>query len=133
MKDFREMGKEVQHDPYGYLLSEGEKQSARNVPFRLMFNGAAMGAAAIYFLTKNNQVHRIKYFSISLELVFGLGWRLALSGLVADQMSRRIFVNYEKLRQNQMATNEVKKIMVKFPHAKTLRAPHRKANSWFWV
>ncbi len=100
MKDFRDMGKEVQHDPYGYLLSESEKQSARNVPFRLMFNGAAMGAAAIYYLTKNNQMHRIKYFSISLELVFGLGWRLALSGLVADQASRRIFVNYEKLRQN---------------------------------
>ena len=133
MKDFREMGKEVQHDPYGHLLSESEKQSARNVPFRLMFNAAAMGASAIYFLTKNNQMHRIKHFSISLELVFGLGWRLALSGLVADQASRRIFVNYEKLRQHNMAANEVKKIMVKFPHSKQLRAPHRKANSWFWI
>ena len=133
MKDFREMGKEVQHDPYGYLLSEGEQQSARNVPFRLLFNAAAMGASAIYFLTKNNQMHRIKHFSISLELVFGLGWRLALSGLVADQASRRIFVNYEKLRQHNMAVNEVKKIMVKFPHSKQLRAPHRKANSWFWI
>ena len=133
MKDYRDTGKEVQHDPYGYLLSEGEKQSARNVPFRLLFNAAAMGASAIYFLTKNNQMHRIKHFSISLELVFGLGWRLALSGLVADQASRRIFVNYEKLRQHNMAVNEVKKIMVKVPHAKQLRAPHRKANSWFWV
>ena len=133
MKDFRDMGKEVQHDPYGYLLSESEKQSARNVPFRLMFNAAAMGASAIYFLTKNNQMHRIKHFSISLELVFGLGWRLALSGLIADQASRRIFVNYEKLRQHNLANNEVKKIMVKFPHAKQLRAPHRKANSWFWI
>ena len=84
MRDPRDIGREVQHDPYGYLLSEGEQQSARNVPFRFMFNFAAMGAAAVYFLTKNNQMHRIKYLSVSLELVFGLGWRLALAGLVAD-------------------------------------------------
>ncbi len=133
MRDPRDIGREVQHDPYGYLLSEGEQQAARNVPFRFMFNAAAMGAAAVYFLTKNNQMHRIKYLSVSLELVFGLGWRLAIAGLIADQMSRRIFVNYEKLRQHNMAKNEVKKIMVKFPNAKTLRAPYQKANSWFWV
>ena len=98
-----------------------------------MFNGAAMGVAAVYYLTKNNEMHRIRYLSISLDLVFGLAWRLALAGVVADQASRRMFVNYEKLRQHQMAVNEVKKIMVKFPNAKTLRPVHKKANSWFFV
>ena len=133
MRDPRETGKEVQHDPYNYLLSEREVQSAKNIPFRMMFNAAAMGAAAMYYITKNAEMHRIRYLSISLDLVFGLGWRMALAGVVADQASRRMFVNYEKLRQHKMAENEVKKMMVKFPGAKTLRAPHRKGNSWFLV
>ena len=132
-QDPRDIGREVQRDPYGYLLSESEKQSARNVPFRLMFNLAALGAAASYYLTRNNELHRIRTFSISLDLLFGLGWRLALAGLVADQASRRMFVNYDKLRQHKFAENEVRKIMVKAPNAKTLRAPYQKANSWFWV
>ena len=120
MKDPRDIGREVQRDPYDYLLSESEKQSARNVPFRLLFNAAAMGSAAVYYLTRHNEMHRIRTFSISLDLIFGLGWRLALAGLAADQASRRLFVNYDKLRQQRMAENEIRKIMVKFPHAKTL-------------
>ena len=100
MRDPRDVGKEVQHDPYGYLLSEGEKQSAKNIPFRMLFNAAAMGASAVYYLTKNNEMHRIRYLSISLDLVFGLVWRMALAGVVADQASRRMFVNYHKLREH---------------------------------
>ncbi len=99
-QDARDVGREVQRDPYGYLLSESEKQSARNVPFRLLFNLSALGAAATYYLTRNNELHRIRTFSISLDLLFGLGWRLAIAGLVADQASRRLFVNYHKLRQH---------------------------------
>ena len=133
MKDPRDLGRDVQRDPYGHLLSEREKQSARNVPFRLIFNMAAMGTMTVYYLTRHNEVHRIRNFSISLDLVFGLGWRLALAGVVADQASRRMFVNYEKLRQHKIAENEVRKIMVKFPNGKTLRAPYQKANSWWWV
>ena len=94
MRDHKDLGREVQRDPYGYLLSESEKQSARNVPFRMLFNASAMGAAALYYLTRNNEMHRIRTFSISLDLVFGLGWRLAAAGLLADQASRRMFVNY---------------------------------------
>ena len=112
MRDPRDQAKEVQRDPYNYLLSQGEIQSAKNIPFRMMFNAAAMGAVAIYYITKNAEMHRIRYLSISLDLVFGLGWRMALAGVVADQASRRMFVNYEKLRQHKMAEHEVKKIMV---------------------
>ena len=133
MKDPKDVGREVQRDPYGYLLSEGEKQSARNVPFRLMFNLAAIGATSVYYLTRHNELHRLRNFSISLDLIFGLGWRLCFAGLAADQASRRMFVNYDKMREHTMAQNEVRKIMVKFPNAKTLRSPHRKANSWYWV
>ena len=133
MKDPKDVGREVQHDPYNYLLTESEKQSARNVPFRLLFNLSGIGAMSIYYLTRHNQMHRIRSFSISLDLIFGLAWRCAIAFLVADQASRRMFVNYEKLREHRMAENEVRKIMVKFPNAKTLHAPYRKANSWWWV
>ena len=132
-QDPRDIGREVQHDPYGYLLNQSEKQSARNVPFRLLFNASALGVAASYYLTRNNELHRIRTFSISLDLIFGLGWRLVIAGLIADQASRRLFVNYDKLREHKLAENEVRKIMVKYPNAKTLRAPYQKANSWYWV
>ena len=133
MRDPRDQGREIQHDPYGYLLTESEKQSARNVPFRFLFNGAAIGASAVYYLTRNNELHRIRTFSISADLIFGLGWRFALAGLIADQVSRRLFVNYDKLRQHKMAENEVRKVMVKYPNAKKLKASYQKANSYYWV
>ena len=133
MRDPKDQGREVQHDPYGSLLSESEKQGARNVPFRFLFNAAAIGTAAVYYLTRHNELHRIRNFSISADLIFGLGWRFAIAGLVADQVSRRMFVNYEKLRQHKFAENEVRKIMVKYPNAKTLKAPYQKANSYYWV
>ena len=133
MKDPRDQGRQVQHDPYGSLLTESEKQFARNVPFRFLFNAAAIGTAAVYYLTRHNELHRIRTFSISADLIFGLGWRFVLAGVIADQMSRRLFVNYDKLRQHKMAENEVRKIMVKYPNAKTLKAPYQKANSYYWV
>ena len=94
-----------------------------------MFNGDPMRAAAIYFLTKNKQMHIIKYLSISIELNLGLGWILALS-LLAKQVCRRIFFNYQSLRQNQWPPESSKKIMVKVPHARKLCAPQRKVNFW---
>lgn len=93
MRDFRDIGREIQRDPYSYLLTQNEKQYARNIPFRLMFNGAALGFTALYYVTRHNSVHRLKSLSISLDLVFGLAWRMAFAGIVADQASRRLFVN----------------------------------------
>ena len=84
MKDPRDVGREVQRDPYGYLLTESEKQSARNVPFRMIFDFAAMGTMALYYLTRHNELHRVRNLSISADLIFGLGWRLAIAGLLAD-------------------------------------------------
>ena len=133
MRDPKDQGREVQQDPYGSLLTESEKQGARNIPFRMFFNAAAMGTASLYYLTRHNELHRIRTFSISLDLIFGLAWRIAIAGVIADQASRRMFVNYDKLRQHKFAENEVRKIMVKIPNAKTLRAPYQKANSWWWV
>ena len=48
------IGAELQHDPYRYLLSQQEKQYARNLPFRLVFNGLAVGGTAVYHLSRHN-------------------------------------------------------------------------------
>ena len=59
----------------------------------------------------HNEIHRLRTLSISLDLVFGLAWRLALTGVVSDQISRRMFVNALKLKQHKMAEYEIKKVM----------------------
>ena len=133
MRDYRDLGREVQRDPYNYFLSQSDKQYARNVPFRMMFNAAALGITGLYFITRHNSIHRLKNLSISLDLVFGLAWRMVIAGLVADQASRRMFVNQQKLKEHKMAENEIKKIMVRWPNAKQLPASYKKANSYFWV
>ena len=92
-RDFREVAREVQRDPYSYFMSQSEKQRARNIPFRVMFNAAAIGAAGIYYVTRHNEVHRLRTLSISMDLVFGLTWRCLIAAVAADQASRRLFVN----------------------------------------
>ena len=47
-------GAELQREPYRYLLSQQEKQYARNLPFRMAFNGLAFGSAAVYYLSRHN-------------------------------------------------------------------------------
>ena len=132
-QNYREVGKEVQHDPYGYLLSQREKQYSRNIPFRFLFNGAIVGATALYYVTRHNELHRFARFSLSLNLVFGLGWRMALAFLISDQASRRLFVNYKKLKEHTMAEYECKKIMVQWPNAKKLPMPHEKKTTYFLI
>ena len=129
--DMRHIGREIQRDPYPYLLNQSEKQSARNVPFRVMFNGAAVGAAALYFITRHNELHRLRNLSVSLDLVFGLGWRMAFAGLAADQASRRLFVNQRKLREHKIAENEVRKIFAQVPNSKILLPRYKKTNSFY--
>ena len=98
MRETYKLGDEVARDPYSYLLSQKELQSAKNLIPRYIFNAGALGATALYYLTRNKEMHRLKTLSISLDLVFGLVWRMAIVSLVADQVSRRMFVNYALLR-----------------------------------
>ena len=123
----------MQHDPYKYLLTESEKQYSRNLPFRLAFNGLAAGGVGVYFLSRHQQLGRIKAMSISFDIVFGVAWRVLIGGAVADQVSRRMFVNYRGLQQHKMAENEVRKVMRTWPHAKPHVAPHKRPNSYVWV
>ena len=125
-------GAELQHEPYKYLLSQQEKQYARNLPFRLAFNGLALGGTAIYHLSRHNQLGRVRALSISFDMVFGVAIRCGLAVLVADQFSRRMFVNYVALNKHDMAEYEVKKVMRTWPNPKPHVAQHQKPNSYFW-
>ena len=77
-------GAELQHEPYKFLLSQQEKQYARNVPFRMAFNGLAAGSTIIYHLSRHNQLGRVRAMSISFDMVFGVAWRSVAVLLVAD-------------------------------------------------
>ena len=126
-------GAELQHEPYKYLLSQSEKQYARNLPLRMVFDGAAVGATALYHLSRHNQLGRVRALSISFDMVFGVAWRSAFAVLIADQFSRRLFCNYVALRKHEMAEYEVKKVMRTWPNPKPHTLPHEKPNSYFWV
>ena len=71
--------------------------------------------------------------SVSFDMVFGVAWRVLLATALADQVSRRMFVNYQNLRMHQMAENEVRKVMRTWPHAKPHVAVHKRPNSYLWI
>ena len=91
---------EVQRDPYQYLLSQSEKQSAQQILPRLFCVGTAMGVASLYYLTRHNELQKFMRFSITAEMIFGVVWRAAAAGLVAEVASRRVFVNYIRLKEH---------------------------------
>ena len=126
-------GAELQHDPYRYLLSQQEKQYARNIPFRVAFNGLAAGGMVVYHLSRHNQFGRVRALSISFDMVFGVAWRATIATLIADQFSRRLFVNYVAMRKHEMAEYECKKVMRTWPNPYPMVAAHQKPNSYFWV
>ena len=126
------VGMEVQRDPYSHLLSQKEKQAARNVPFRLAFNGAAAAGAALYYMSRHNEVGRVKALKLTFDLAFQVFGRVALTLVVADQISRRMFVNYLALKKHQMADYEIRKVMRTWSNPRPFLAPHEKPNSYFW-
>ena len=45
-------GMDVQRDPYSNLLSQQEKQLARNLPFRMFFNGTSAALMGLYYMSR---------------------------------------------------------------------------------
>ena len=95
--------------------------------------GTAMGVASLYYLTRHNELQKFMRFSITAEMIFGVVWRAAAAGLVAEVASRRVFVNYIRLKEHQIAENEIKKAMRQWPNAKPYTAYHKKPNSYLWI
>ena len=94
------MGSEIQRDPYDHLLSQQELQWARCLPFRFAFNGLAAGGAALYYMSRHHELGRLRALRISFDLVLGITWRVLFTSVVADQVSRRMFVNYAALKKD---------------------------------
>ena len=126
------VGMDVQHDPYSHLLSQQEKQAARCIPFRMAFNGLAAGMAALYYMSRQQELGRVKALRITFDLALNVVARVLLTTVVADQVSRRIFVNYLALKKHQMADYEVRKVMRTWSLAKPHQKPHERPNSYFW-
>ena len=64
----------------------------------MLFNGTAMGFMGFYYLSRNHEIARLMRFNITADMIFGLVVRVVFVGYVADVASRRMFVNYEKLK-----------------------------------
>ena len=98
----------------------------------MAFDSLAVGGMSVYYLARHNEFGRVKGLRITLDLAVNVFGRALLTGVVADAVSRRMFVNYLALKQHKMADNEVKKVMRMMPDAKPHLAPHKKPNSYFW-
>ena len=128
----KDMCREVQKDPYSYLLSNWEKQTAKLLPLRMFFNAAAMGAFSLYYLSRHNELNRLKRLQFSFDMIFNVTIRAVFAGVVADACTRKLFVNYNRLTEHKVATNEIKKIMRQAPNARPYLKPHEKPNSYYF-
>ena len=53
------------------------------------------------------------------------------AGIASDLVTRKLFVNYDKINKHKVASNEVSKIMRTFPNARPYIAVQDKPNSYF--
>ena len=77
-------GMDVQRDPYANLLSEREKQWARNLIPRTIFTGLCVGATSVYYLSRQNQMGRVKGLRITFDMIFNVGVRCLFAGVIAE-------------------------------------------------
>ena len=129
----RENCREVQRDPYGNLLSNYERQVAKQLPLRMFFNGLAMGGFAIYYLSRSNEIHRIRKLRFTVDMMLNAGARAVAAGVFTDIVTRHLFVNYDRIQAHKVANNEVRKIMRTFPNARPMLKPHEKPNSYYYA
>merc|ERR1711935_765771 len=105
-KQHRQMmnyGMDVQRDPYSNILSQQEKQLARNLPFRMFFNCSSAALVGLYYMSRHDQIGRAKAFRITLDVALNVFGRSLITFGVADQVSRRFFVNYMSMKKHQIA------------------------------
>jgi len=58
---------------------------------------------------------------------------MALAFVVADQASRRFFVNYPAVLRHRMAVKQIKQITRTWPNVRPQIPVAQKPNSYFWV
>ena len=129
----KNMCREVQKDPYSCMLSNWEKQNAKMIPLRMALNGLAMGAFSLYYLSRHNEINRIRRLKFSIDMIINVTVRALLAGVVADVGTRKLFVNYDRLTEHKVATNEVRKLMTTMPNHRPILKPHERPNSYYWA
>ena len=77
-------GMDVQRDPYSNLLSQHEKQYARNLPFRMGFNSFSAALVGLYYMSRHNEVGRLKAFRVTIDVALNVFARSLLAFAIAD-------------------------------------------------
>ena len=114
-------------------MSQSERQSAKHLSIRMFFNLAAMGAASFWYLSRHNELNRVKRLVFSIDMMVNVGSRALVAGLVTHVLTKNLFVNQKRLTEHKVAVNEVKKIMRQAPNARPYLAPHEKPNSYYFA
>ena len=114
-------------------MTQSEVRSAKMLPLRMAFNGLAVGAFSLFYLSKHHELNRVRRMKFSIDMIINVGARSALAFLVSDVCTRKLFVNYDGLTKHKTAVNEVKKIMRTYPDARPYLRPHEKPNSYLFV
>ena len=73
---------------------------------------------------------RIRELRLNLDVMLGMSWRIAVGGLLANTVAKRLFKNREQLNQARIAETEVKKVMMQIPNAKPQLPVHKQPNSY---
>ena len=81
------------------------------MPLRMFFCALAAGGASIYYLSRNHEINRIRRLKFSVDMMINVGARSVLAAGVADVVTRKLFVNYDRVLEHKVAKNEVSKIM----------------------
>ena len=87
----------VQHDPYDYLMSNWDRQMAKQLPIRMFCVGLAVGASSLYHISRTHEMNRLRRLQFSYDLMFNLAGRAVLAGLAGEVISRKLFVNYDRV------------------------------------
>ena len=103
------------------------------IPLRLFFCAFAAGASSIYYLSRNHEINRIRRLKLSVDMMVNVGARSVLAAGVADVVTRKLFVNYDRVVEHKVAKNEVSKIMRTMPNARPYLAPHQRPNSYYYA
>ena len=104
---------------------------AKMIPVRMVFNAASVGAAALWYLSRHGQLNRLMRLKIDIDMILNVTVRGLAAGIVSDLVTRKMFVNYDKISRHKVAVNEASKIMRTFPNARPYIAIQDKPNSYF--
>ena len=120
---------DVQKDPYKYLLTAQEKQSAHGYIPRLLLQIGVPSLVCYRFFRNSGQTDRFMRIKLPTSLVLTVFWKATLSFLLATYFGSKLFINRNRVIHHKMAKNEISKIMRLQTEARPYLEFHQKSNS----